>query len=68
MSEHHDLPNLSTDVKLVSFSIAFNPPQRTYMSLEEIVDRFPNFGYQLYLADPNNTSEIEKNVNVHHIT
>jgi hypothetical protein len=32
------------------------------MSLEDIVGKIPNYGYQLYFANPESTKEIEANV------
>lgn len=47
-----------------SLSAAYHPPQRAYLTLDEIVKRFPGFGYQLYLADNDTPKEIEHNVRV----
>jgi len=48
---------------LVCMSVPYYPPSTTYMSLEDIVAKvFVNYGYQLYLADPSSTKEIEDNL------
>lgn len=50
---------------LINFrlSIPFTPPRPDYLTLEQIVERLPIFGYQLYLNNPASTKEIENNVN-----
>ena len=44
------------------FSIPYNPPVKQYIPLEGVVGRVPNYAYQLYLASPESTKEIEANV------
>ncbi|KAF8499980.1 alpha/beta-hydrolase [Gautieria morchelliformis] len=46
---------------LVALSIPFTPPRPDYLTLEQIVERLPIFGYQLYFNDPSSTKEIENN-------
>ncbi|THH19891.1 hypothetical protein EW146_g1339 [Bondarzewia mesenterica] len=47
---------------LAMLSVPYVPPTPEYISLEEIVKRVPNFGYQLYFANDESTSEIESNL------
>jgi soluble epoxide hydrolase/lipid-phosphate phosphatase len=44
------------------FSIPYNPPVRAYIPLERIVQKVPNYSYQLYFANPEFTREIEANL------
>lgn len=44
-------------------STPFFPPRPVYRTLEQIVERMPIFGYQLYFNDQSSTREIEENVN-----
>lgn len=43
-------------------SIPFVPRRAEYVSLEQIVKRYPDYGYQLYFSDPKTTKEIEDHV------
>ncbi|KAF8507835.1 alpha beta-hydrolase [Hysterangium stoloniferum] len=47
---------------LAVLSIPFTPPRQDYLSLEQIVQRLPIYGYQLYFGDPASTKEIEANL------
>jgi len=47
---------------LAVLSIPFTPPRTDYLSLEQVVQRLPIFGYQLYFSDPTSTQEIEANL------
>jgi len=47
---------------LAILSVAFISPTPQYISLEQIVERFPGYGYQLYFAEEYSTKEIEVNV------
>ncbi|KAI9509095.1 Alpha/Beta hydrolase protein [Russula earlei] len=49
-------------VALGIFSVPFTPPVKQYRSLEAIVEKTPNYTYQLYFADPKSTEEIEANL------
>lgn len=40
-------------------SVPYVPPALQYLSLEDVVKRVPNFGYQLYFASDEATREIE---------
>ena len=44
------------------FSIPYSPPVKKYIPLEGVVEKVPNFAYQLYFASPESTKEIEANV------
>ncbi|KAH8985432.1 alpha/beta-hydrolase [Lactarius hatsudake] len=44
------------------FSIPFPSPLKKYIPLEGIVERVPNYAYQLYFASPESTKEIEANL------
>lgn len=46
----------------LSLSVPYTPPRPDYLSLQEVVKRVPNYGYQLYFADPSSTAEIESKV------
>jgi soluble epoxide hydrolase/lipid-phosphate phosphatase len=43
---------------LAMLSVAYTPPTRSFISLEEIVKRTPNLGYQLYFASDKSNLEI----------
>ncbi|KAH9983558.1 alpha/beta-hydrolase [Russula compacta] len=43
-------------------SVAFTPPNKQYLSLEDVVKKVPNYAYQLYFANPDSTKEIEANL------
>ena len=43
-------------------SLPYTPPSPAYISVEEIVKRAPNLGYQAYLADKRAIADIEANV------
>jgi hypothetical protein len=45
-----------------SLSVAFFPPNKEYVSLEELAKRVPDFAYQLYLADPATAKKVEDRV------
>lgn len=45
-----------------SLSVGFFPPNKEYVSLEDLVKKVPDFAYQLYLADPATTKKIENKV------
>jgi len=47
---------------VVNLSIPYSPPPRKYISIEEAAKRLPMFGYQVYFASPESTSEIEQNL------
>ncbi|KAI9434442.1 alpha/beta-hydrolase [Lactarius indigo] len=47
---------------LALFSIPYTPPLKTYIPIEAIVERVPNYSYQLYFANPESTKEIEANL------
>ncbi|KAI0751045.1 alpha/beta-hydrolase [Daedaleopsis nitida] len=47
---------------LVLLSVPFVPPPREYISLEQMVERFPNWGYQLYFREKSTNAEIERNL------
>ena len=47
---------------IIRLSTPFSPPTKQYIPLEDIVKKVPNYAYQLYLADPDSTKEIEANV------
>jgi pimeloyl-ACP methyl ester carboxylesterase len=51
-----------TVIEVARMSIPYTPPARVYMPLEKIVEQIPNFGYQLYFASKESTSEIETQV------
>ncbi len=40
----------------------FVPPSKEYISLEQMVERFPNWGYQLYFREKSTNAEIERHV------
>ncbi|KAF8260615.1 alpha/beta-hydrolase [Lactarius quietus] len=44
------------------FSVPYTPPRREYLPLEGVVQRIPNYAYQLYFANPESTKEIEANL------
>lgn len=44
---------------LVLLSIPYIPPIKEYVSLEATVEQAPDWGYQLYFADPQSAAEIE---------
>jgi len=43
---------------LAMLSVAYTPPSRNFISLEEVVKRAPNLGYQLYFASDKSNLEI----------
>ncbi|KAM5534845.1 hypothetical protein V8D89_010792 [Ganoderma adspersum] len=45
---------------LVLLSVPFIPPAKEYMSLEKQVERFPNWGYQLFFQEKSTNAAIEK--------
>ncbi|KAH7887343.1 alpha beta-hydrolase [Phlebopus sp. FC_14] len=47
---------------LVMLSVPYTPPLTTYRSLEELVQLYPSFGYQLYFASEASAPEIEHNL------
>ncbi|TFY54888.1 hypothetical protein EVG20_g9527 [Dentipellis fragilis] len=47
---------------LAMLSVPYRPPAPAYASLEDIVKQVPQYGYQLYFADPSSTKEIEDNL------
>ncbi|TFY76437.1 hypothetical protein EWM64_g7576 [Hericium alpestre] len=47
---------------LAILAIPYTPRAAEYIPLEEVVKKVPNYGYQLYLSDPNSTVEIEANL------
>ncbi|KAI0353087.1 alpha/beta-hydrolase [Trametes cingulata] len=49
-------------LSLVLMSVPFIPPAKTYVPLEKMVDRVPNWGYQLFFADKASNAEIERNL------
>ena len=40
------------------------PPTKEYISLEQMVERFPNWGYQLHFREKSTNAEIEKHVSI----
>ena len=42
------------------------PPTKEYVSLEQMVERFPNWGYQLHFREKSTNAEIEKHVSIDH--
>ncbi|KAI6040381.1 Alpha/Beta hydrolase protein [Pisolithus marmoratus] len=44
---------------LAILSVPYAPPRTEYFSLEQLVQLFPSFGYQLYFASEESASEIE---------
>ena len=44
------------------FSIPYRTPLKKYIPLEGVVEKVPNYAYQLYFANPESTEEIEANV------
>jgi soluble epoxide hydrolase/lipid-phosphate phosphatase len=42
-------------------SLPYTPPSLTYVPVQEMAKRAPNLGYQMYLADPRSTADIEAN-------
>ncbi|KAK2466015.1 hypothetical protein APHAL10511_001656 [Amanita phalloides] len=47
---------------LVMMSVPFTPPSPAFMSVQEMADRAPHLGYQVYFADQRSTAEIEANL------
>ncbi|RDX53844.1 alpha/beta-hydrolase [Lentinus brumalis] len=47
---------------LVLLSVPFVPPSKEYISLEQMVERFPNWGYQLYFREKSTNAEIERHL------
>ncbi len=45
-----------------SLSVPFVPPAKEYMPLETQVERFPNWGYQLFFQEESTNVAIEKQV------
>ena len=43
-------------------SVPFVPPAREEMTLEKMVERFPNWGYQLYFREKSTNVDIETKV------
>lgn len=43
-------------------SVPYTPPSRVYLPVEELAQRAPNLGYQVYFANPKSSSEIIANV------
>jgi hypothetical protein len=54
--------NMVANILLVSLSIPFFPPARSFVTLEASVKKAPEFAYQVYFADEASTKEIENNV------
>jgi len=47
---------------LVMMSLPYTPPSPVYMPVQEMAERAPNIGYQVYLADARSTADIEANL------
>jgi len=47
---------------LIMLSVPFTPPTHQYISIQELAERIPTFGYQVYFDDPRSTREIEANL------
>ncbi|EDR12290.1 epoxide hydrolase [Laccaria bicolor S238N-H82] len=47
---------------LVMMSVPYTPPSRVYLPVEEVAQRAPNLGYQVYFANPKSSSEIDANL------
>ncbi|KAF8165643.1 Alpha/Beta hydrolase protein [Crassisporium funariophilum] len=43
---------------LVMLSVPYTPPSRVYIPVEEVAQRAPNLGYQVYFANPKSSLEI----------
>lgn len=43
-------------------SVPYIPPSPEYLPVEEVVQRAPNLGYQVYFANPKSSSDIDANV------
>ena len=43
-------------------SLPYTPPSPVYIPVQEMAERAPNIGYQVYLADARSTADIETNV------
>lgn len=52
------MPNLRTN----SLSVPYIPPAKEYVSLETLVERFPNWGYQLYFQEKSTNAKVERQV------
>ena len=50
----------------VRLSVPYVPPTKEYISLEQMVERFPNWGYQLHFREKSTNAEIEKHVSIDH--
>ncbi|KAG5339146.1 hypothetical protein C0989_005376 [Termitomyces sp. Mn162] len=49
-------------LSLILLSVPYTPPSRTYMSIEDVVQRVPNLAYQAYFANPASTAPIENDL------
>lgn len=49
---------------LLSVSIPYVPPAPVYISMEDMAQRIPDLGYQVYFADTQSTREIEGKVSL----
>ncbi|KAI0650493.1 alpha/beta-hydrolase [Trametes meyenii] len=49
-------------LSLVLLSIPFIPPAKVYTPLEKLVERVPNWGYQLFFADKGSNAVIESHI------
>ncbi|KAH8830278.1 Alpha/Beta hydrolase protein [Flagelloscypha sp. PMI_526] len=49
---------------LVMMSVPFTPPSMKFSSMETVVQRAPNFGYQLWFSRPESTAAIEQNLDL----
>ncbi|KAG8816583.1 hypothetical protein FRC17_000266 [Serendipita sp. 399] len=47
---------------LITISVPYFPPSKTYVSPSEASKRVPSFAYQEYFADPVSTREVESNL------
>lgn len=47
---------------LVMMSVAYTPPSRQHVPIEEVVKRVPNLGYQVYLGHPKSSHEVLANL------
>ncbi|KAI9068461.1 alpha/beta-hydrolase [Trametes sanguinea] len=46
-------------LSLIMMSVPFVPPSKTYASLEQMVEKVPNWGYHLFFNDKRSSAEIE---------
>jgi soluble epoxide hydrolase/lipid-phosphate phosphatase len=49
---------------LIMLSVPYTPPSPNYISVQEVAQRAPNLGYQVYFSEGQSTHEIESNLAV----